>query len=79
MQDNRVIAFDTPPALAVGSVKGVHHIMIALIFHRMKYTIQSYLLQSPEGFLRGNRVWLISPCLKAGALRHAWSAVSLYN
>lgn len=34
MQDNRVIAFDTPPALAVGSVKGVHHIMIALILRR---------------------------------------------
>jgi hypothetical protein len=35
------------------------------------YTTQRHLTQSSEVLLRGNNVWLISPCLKAGVLRHA--------
>ena len=76
--------FDAPPALAVGSVKavfwtpdhmvftGVYHIAIAFIFHTEHYTTQRKLIQALSVPLRGNKVWLISPCLKAGALRHIW-------
>ena len=38
---------------------------------RIYYTTQRHLTQSSEVLLRGNNVWLISPCLKAGVLRHA--------
>ena len=34
------------------------------------YITQRYLTQSPKVFLQGNKVWLMSLCLKAGVLRH---------
>ena len=34
------------------------------------YITQRYLTQSPKVFLQWNKVWLMSLCLKAGALRH---------